>query len=238
VSSISNVKEFLPSLTKSEVEVPAPPPSSNGDIIFSSDAKSVTFLLGFPTPRSEPTVTNGTIVSFTDVTSQFPVVNTYVYQLVIDNPLKDCNISNIVNLTVLVCGSNQLKTLDVSKLVNLTVLVCGSNQLKTLDVSKLVNLTGLGCGGNQLTTLDVSKLVNLTVLVCGSNQLKTLDVSKLVNLTGLDCRSNDITKVEANNILDDLRNITDGRGECFIKDQTGVTLDGLIDISGKGWDVY
>jgi Leucine-rich repeat (LRR) protein len=95
----------------------------------------------------------------------------------------------------------------------------------------------LDCNSNQIKTLDVSDCVLLESLYFGDNQLTTLDVSKLGKLTYLDVYYNNLSQTEANIILGDLPEITDGRGNCGIKEQTGVTLDGLIDISGKGWDV-
>ena len=111
-----------------------------------------------------------------------------------------------INLTYLMCYSNQLTTLDVSQNTALTEFSCWSNKLTTLDVSKNTELTALYCGTNQLTTLDVSQNTALTELYCYENQLKTLDVSKNTELTTLHCYSNQLTTlVLQNTALTNLR---------------------------------
>jgi hypothetical protein len=97
-------------------------------------------------------------------------------------------IQSFVNLKTLDCSKNYyLSSLDLSGLVNLEYLYCGTNVLKSLKLNGLNKLIDLDCSNNKLSNLDLSSLTNLRYLYCSDNQLTSLDVSGLLNLTSLHC---------------------------------------------------
>jgi hypothetical protein len=73
--------------------------------------------------------------------------------------------------------------LDVTTLVDLEMLRCGSNQLSALDVTKNELLTELNCSFNSLTNLNLLSNINLEQFYAESNSLEYLDLSQNASLT-------------------------------------------------------
>ncbi len=91
-------------------------------------------------------------------------------------------IEDFTALETLNVNINQLRSLDISQNVNLWMLVCIQNQITQLDVSQNINLTTLKCEDNLLTSLDVSNNVLLFQLNCGNNYITALDLRNNTNL--------------------------------------------------------
>ncbi|PQV46570.1 hypothetical protein CLV33_10968 [Jejuia pallidilutea] len=111
-------------------------------------------------------------------------------------------IQAFLSLTELDCSNNYLNDLDVSGMVNLEALYCGSNYFLTnnpANVSGVLNTIGtpslikLFCANNSLADLDISINANLEVLNCSNNSLLTLDISSNANLIEVNCDNNQIS---------------------------------------------
>lgn len=124
-----------------------------------------------------------------------------------NNQISVLDVSQLVDLRVLICDNNQISILDASQLSDLRTFFCQLNQLTALDVSQSSSLTSFWCFNNQLTTLNVSNTSSLLILYCQSNQLTALDVSQSTSLTDLRCFDNQITALDVSQCvnLDDLR---------------------------------
>lgn len=118
--------------------------------------------------------------------------------------IQDIQVSQCLELTDLLCGSNgltfidisnnlALKTLysshnqfldnlDVSHNTNLELLYSSSTALTSLDLTQNKSLKFLDIGGTQIPNIDLSQNVDLNEFYCGATQLSNLDVSKNVNL--------------------------------------------------------
>ncbi len=107
-------------------------------------------------------------------------------------------IAYFMDLTELLCYSNQLTSLDVSRNTVLARLDCHANQLASLDMSMNMNaaLKRLDCHSNLLTSLNVNSHTALTELDCHANLLTGLDVSSHTVLTELDCNYNKLTSLD------------------------------------------
>ncbi len=77
--------------------------------------------------------------------------------------------------------NNSLSSLDVSNLVNLKLLVCGGNVLTQLDVSNSPDLGVLECQFNQITSLDLSNNPALIFVRVNTNDLNDLNVQNGTN---------------------------------------------------------
>nr|WP_321227190.1 PKD domain-containing protein [uncultured Psychroserpens sp.] len=64
-------------------------------------------------------------------------------------------IEDFTNLTELWMRTNQVTSMDLTQNVNLSLLVCGNNQLTEVDLSKNVALTAFTCENNNITTIDI-----------------------------------------------------------------------------------
>ncbi|GGD26116.1 hypothetical protein GCM10011368_30130 [Hyunsoonleella pacifica] len=111
-------------------------------------------------------------------------------------------IQAFLSLTELDCSDNFLDELDVSGMVNLENLFCGSNFFLTtnttnpngvLNISATPNLTKLFCPDNNLADLDISLHSNLEILECSNNKLGVMDISNNTNLIEVVCDNNKIS---------------------------------------------
>ena len=166
------------------------------------------------------------------------------------NKISELNISKSTALTELNCGGNQLTSIDVSKCTSLTGLNCELNKLTTLNVSG-TSLRQLICRDNQLSSLDISKC-SLELLLCGKNQLTSLDISKSPSLLSLFCESNQLSNSSLNQIINDLKTISnlppDPNNPCpypppysgrfNFKDNPGTSSCDWIIAWEKGWWVF
>lgn len=110
-------------------------------------------------------------------------------------------IEAFLSLTELDCSSNYLEQLNVSDMVNLQDLFCGSNYFLTnnptnvngvLNTTGTTSLTKLFCADNDLADLDISLNTNLEVLDCSNNNLEILDISNNDDLVEVSCDNNQI----------------------------------------------
>ncbi|BDS12536.1 T9SS type A sorting domain-containing protein [Aureispira anguillae] len=92
----------------------------------------------------------------------------------------DCSNLGITDLT------------GIETFVNLTILLCTSNNLTSLDLSHNTKLSGLACYFNALNSLDLSQNPDLDYLDCSANyySLTSLDLSQNTKLSYLDCSNN------------------------------------------------
>ncbi|PWH81500.1 hypothetical protein DIS18_14560 [Algibacter marinivivus] len=106
------------------------------------------------------------------------------------------------SLTALDCSDNYLDELDVSGMLNLQELYCGSNYFLTnnianvngvLNTTTTPNLTKLFCADNNLADLDISLNANLEILDCSNNSLDVLDISNNNDLIEVNCDNNSIS---------------------------------------------
>ncbi|MFD2727186.1 T9SS type A sorting domain-containing protein [Hyunsoonleella rubra] len=108
------------------------------------------------------------------------------------------------SLIELDCSNNYLDELDVSGMVNLERLYCGSNYFLTsnvaspngvLNITATPSLTTLFCADNDLADLNVTLNTNLEVLDCSNNRLALLDISNNTSLVELNCDNNQISNL-------------------------------------------
>lgn len=106
------------------------------------------------------------------------------------------------SLVELDCSNNFLDELDVSDMVNLENLFCGTNFFNTnnpanvngvLNTTGTTNLTQLFCADNNLADLDISLSINLEMLDCSNNKIGALDISNNINLIEVNCDNNELT---------------------------------------------
>ncbi|MEP5338551.1 MAG: T9SS type A sorting domain-containing protein [Algibacter sp.] len=128
-----------------------------------------------------------------------------------ENSLSKLDVSNMINLERLDCGSNYLLAnnntnnngvLNLDGVTNLEKLYCAGNILANLDVSQFLNLDELNCSGNEIEALDVSVNTQLKELICSNNNIASLDISANTILEEVDCDNNQIssfTSVGVNN---------------------------------------
>ncbi|TBN04849.1 T9SS type A sorting domain-containing protein [Hyunsoonleella flava] len=111
-------------------------------------------------------------------------------------------IKAFLSLIELDCSNNYLDELDVSGMVNLEELFCGSNYFLTnnpanvnglLNTTGTTNLTKLFCSDNSLSDIDVSINANLEILDCSNNEIVTLDISGNNSLIEVNCDNNQIS---------------------------------------------
>lgn len=72
----------------------------------------------------------------------------------------------VVSLDV---SNNNLTELNVSQLSDLTQLICNNNQLHTINISGLTKLVSLQCSNNNLSTIDLQGCTALSQLFCNNN---------------------------------------------------------------------
>lgn len=108
-------------------------------------------------------------------------------------------IEAFINITTLICGSNNINNLNVKANKSLTTLYCDLNNLTDLDLTQNTSLSILNCGGNQLTNLDLTKNISLTVLHYYSNNVTNLDLSKNSLLRFLSCSSSNLVTLNLKN---------------------------------------
>ncbi|ULC58569.1 T9SS type A sorting domain-containing protein [Flaviramulus sp. BrNp1-15] len=127
-----------------------------------------------------------------------------------NNYLNELDVSNMVNLQNLYCGSNYFLTnntantnglLNTTGTVNLTTLFCADNNLGDLNIAPNTNLETLDCANNKLTVLDISNNNNLVEVNCDSNLITTLSTVATNNntLTNLSCSNNDLSTLSVTN---------------------------------------
>ncbi len=144
-----------------------------------------------------------------------------------DNQLTDIDISQNTNLYYLSIWTNQLNQLDVSNNPNLVYIFAANNHLTQLDVSHNTHLYRLDCRNNQLTQLDVSVNTNLWWIDCARNQISQLDVSNLTNLHRLEAYDNQLTNLnlDQNGQMDWLRVQNNQLTELHIQNGNNSYLD-------------
>jgi Leucine-rich repeat (LRR) protein len=116
-------------------------------------------------------------------------------------------IGNILNLTSLLCHSNNLTSVpaELGKLVNLKNLDLSNNKLTEVpqELENLSELMSINFSGNQLTALfPLEKLSKLAVLDVSRNKFKKLpdDLgnSSLENLSNVNASFNELTELNEN----------------------------------------
>lgn len=144
-----------------------------------------------------------------------------------DNQLTNIDISQNTNLYYLSVWTNQLNQLDVSHNPNLVYIFAANNHLSQLDVSQNTHLYRLDCRNNQLTQLDVSVNTNLWWIDCARNQISQLDVSNLTNLHRLEAYNNQLTSLnlDQNGQMDWLRLQNNQLTELHIQNGNNSYLD-------------
>ena len=85
-------------------------------------------------------------------------------------------IEAMINLNYLSCNDNFITNLNISQNIQLSVLVAWGNYLQTIDVSSNILLDSLHLAHNGLTELDISQNINLNSLWAYDNQLTCLDL--------------------------------------------------------------
>lgn len=135
-------------------------------------------------------------------------------------------IKAFLSLRVLDCSNNYLDELDVSGMLNLEELYCGSNYFLTnnlanvngvLNTTGTASLTKLFCPDNSLADIDISLNTNLEILDCSNNEIVALDISGNNSLIEVNCDNNQIsnfTSYGANNST--LTNISCNNNELVI----------------------
>ncbi len=127
-----------------------------------------------------------------------------------NNGLTALDLSNNVNLQVLVADNNNITALDLTSNTALTDLDIRFNQLTTLDVSQNILLTDLNLRQNPLTSIDLSNNVNLQELNLIETGLSALDITNNTNLTHAYIRNNAFTSIDlSQNLLLEVLNLLD-----------------------------
>lgn len=110
--------------------------------------------------------------------------------------LSTLNLRGCTSLNYLKCNNSKLTELDVSDLLNLTVLICSDNLLSVLDLKKLSKLQVLNCNNNQLTSLDLNNAIDLKYIDCSNNELTHFKVPENSSVVSLNINNNPISELD------------------------------------------
>ncbi len=158
----------------------------------------------------------------TNLDGEIQVSEATVYNGIIDvNTLTIADLTGIeafVNITQLLCYSNQLTSLDLTSNTKLFYLDCADNLISNftftgnaiyttfivgnnsltgnLDISGCTNLIDFNCANNSLTSLALPATDALRFLQCQNNQISVLDLSAHPGITGIFCSQNQITSLD------------------------------------------
>lgn len=121
--------------------------------------------------------------------SQISELSTLLCQ---NNQIAALNVTQNKKLVKLNAAYNNLYSLSLTGLSQLQELVVNNNALPTLTVSGSKLLQTIVCNDNKIASLSLTLLTKLQTLWCHNNLIKTLDVSKSSNLTSLMCQNNEI----------------------------------------------
>lgn len=91
-------------------------------------------------------------------------------------------------------GNPKIKELDLSNNKELTLLNCGHNALSALDVTACTQLETLSCPYNTIAVLDLTRCTELVHLNCADNQIGMLDFSQ-TKLGYLEAQNNRIEEI-------------------------------------------
>lgn len=120
------------------------------------------------------------------------------------NNLNELNLTGLKKLEYLFCSENELSKLNLTDLTKLEYLACDGNNLNKLDLTSLSSLKTLICSKNKLSELYLTDISSLETIWCSENKLSELDLSGLTNLTALYCGSNEFSELD----LTGLTNLT------------------------------
>ncbi len=129
-----------------------------------------------------------------------------------NNFLDDLDVSGMVNLESLFCGSNYFLTNNVANIngvlnttgtVSLTKLFCANNNLEDLNISINTNLEELDCSNNSLAILDISNNNSLIEVNCDNNQISNFVSYTIDNstLNKLNCNNNELSTLQVSRCL-------------------------------------
>ncbi len=114
------------------------------------------------------------------------------------NQISTINVSNL-SIVQLWCGHNQITNIVLPTAGTITNFVCVNNQLTGVNVSGQLNLSTFWCANNQMTGIYVGLNTVLESLVCENNNLTTLDVTNNPLLRNLSCSNNQISSIDLTN---------------------------------------
>ncbi len=119
---------------------------------------------------------------------------------VVDNKLKELDLSKNYKLKTLDCSENEISFLDLSANTKLTQVFCKENEMYKLNVTKNILLTDLDCSYNRMDTIDVTNNKKLLNLYIGDNEgIMELDVTNLTLLKELHASSNALQELDLSN---------------------------------------
>ena len=108
-------------------------------------------------------------------------------------------IQSFINLLEFSFSGDGITSFDISQNIQLEVLICHQIPITSIDISQNVNLKEFGCTYTQLTEIDLSQNINLEYVLVRFNQLTSLDISQLSNLRELNFNINQITELDISN---------------------------------------
>lgn len=91
-------------------------------------------------------------------------------------PLDNINVTQNLNLEILLLPGNNLKEIDLSKNIKLRGLDLESNQVESIDLSNNQDLQSIVLFGNKIKDLDLSKNERLELYILSNNQLESLNL--------------------------------------------------------------
>lgn len=147
----------------------------------------------------------------------------------------DADFGRCGKLRELRCGYNFLEVLDLSEVPELEVLICNSNDLVRLDVEGCTGLKYVDCRSNRLSWLNLRERKELYELECSKNVLEGVEVAGCGNLKFLSCSTNKLGMKRFSELLDSLpeRSIPYG---CFYGNKNpGFRLKYRQMMIAKGW---
>jgi surface protein len=105
----------------------------------------------------------------------------------VNNRVTFLDVTALVNLKNLYCGTNQISSLNLRPFSGLQILECNNNNLTFLNLEFLSiqgnvysTMTTLNCANNHLTNLDITNVQYLKTLICNGNGLSGTIVSNLL----------------------------------------------------------
>ena len=110
--------------------------------------------------------------------------------------LSSLNLMGCSSINYLKCNNSKLTELDVSDLLNLTVLICSGNELSDLNLKELNKLQVLDCNNNKITVLDLNKATDLKHINCSNNELTEFKVPENSYIVSLNVNNNPISEID------------------------------------------
>ncbi len=110
--------------------------------------------------------------------------------------LLDLDVTNNINLKLLLFNANNLTAVDLTQNTDLIELHYSGSNLQSIDISQNLNLVKLKSSGTQIIHADLGSNPSLQEVEFSGGALQTINVSNLSNLVRLELDQNDMTSID------------------------------------------